>query len=223
MLTCPDCKIMIRGRRKTCPLCGAALTGAPEEDVFPAIPKKKLTGRAAVKISFLALVIAEVFFLIAGPVAEKSLHHPLPWLPLVMILCLVGWLDLVFALYLRNNLLKTVTVESYMAMLAAYAVDRNTGFFGWSLSWMIPMTFAALAITTFAIVRYRKMRIEDYAVYLIFDTVICMLQVIPVLSGENHFILPALQCMIVNLLVITAVLILRHRDVGSAARKYFNV
>lgn len=223
MQYCPKCEIRIRGRKKCCPLCQGRLTGEPEEPAFPMPKRGVLTESLLMKIATFVFAATEIGMAATGYLAAAAAKHALPWVPLVMIGAVVAWLDLILAMRLRNNLMKIITVEAYVAMIIDYVIDRLTGFMGWSVIWMIPATFLGLAIVTVAIGKAAKLRLEDYIIYLLNDTILCMLQIIPILLGQNDFEWPAVICMALYLILISAALIFRSKELKNAAAKYFNV
>ena len=68
-----------------------------------------------------------------------------------------------------------------------------------------------------------KLRLEEYIIYLGVAMVLSMLQIIPVLSGVNPMILPAVLCMAIMLILGCGAVIFRFRDLRSAAEKLFNL
>jgi len=223
MLYCEKCRIAIRGNRKYCPLCGGILTGTPEEDTFPVIRRPALTGKKVIRISTFVLFIVLIGMGATGYLAEHEAHHPLPWAPLVMIGAVVVWLDILLTMRVRNNIIKLLTGEIYFAIIVDYIVDRNTGMHGWSVNWMIPLALVGLGIATVAIARSAKLKIGDYAVYLLIDTVLCLLQFIFIMLHQNSFLWPAVISMAFYLILLSACIIFRRRDLKNAAEKYFHV
>lgn len=223
MQYCPKCKIEIRGNKSCCPLCQGQLTKEPENPAFPTLHRSKVTGFSIIRMATFLFLVLEIVMGTMGYLAEHELRHPLPWVSLVMIGSVVAWVDLILAMYLRNNIMKIITFEVYVAMVIDYVIDRITGYHGWSVIWMIPATFFGLAIVTVCIGRIRKMRLEDYIFYLAVDAVLCMLQVVPILHGHNAFEWPAVICMACYLILAAGAVVFRFHDLKNASAKYFNV
>lgn len=224
MQYCPKCKIQIRGKKSCCPLCQGKLTQEPEDPAFPALKKRRVTSISLMKIATFLFLVLEIVMAGLWVLTQYQIGHFLPWIPLVMIGDLVVWINLLLAMYLRNNVMKIITVEAYLAIVIDYVIDRLTGFYGWSVIWMIPATFLGLAIVTLCIGKGAKLRLEDYIIYLAIDGVLCIaLQLVPILRGNNHFIWPAIICMDIYLILAAGTLVFRFRDLKSASAKYFNV
>ncbi len=223
MQYCQKCKINIRGNKTKCPLCQGRLSQSPENPAFPSIKKNTMTTLSIIKIAtfcFLTLeiVMASVWFL-----AEHELKCPIPWAWLVMVGAVVVWVDLLLAIYLRNNVMKIITMEAYIAMIVDYGIDRMTGFLGWSVIWMIPATFIGLGLATALIGIIGKLKLENYIIYLLVDTVFCMFQIIPVLHGTNSFGWPAVICMALYLILAAGTIVFKFNELKNASAKYFNV
>lgn len=214
---------MIHGNKKCCPLCQSKLTGEPENLSFPTLRKSKVTGFSIVRITAFIFIAFEIVMAAAYYLSWHELGRPIPWAPIVMIGAVITWADIVLAMYLRNNIIKIITYEAYIAMILDYIIDMKYGFYGWSVNWMIPATFLALAIVTFCIGKGAKLLLSDYMIYFISDAALCMLQLIPIFLGQNRFEWPAVICMAFYVILAVAALIFRPHDVKNASAKYFNI
>ena len=223
MQYCPKCKVNIRGNKAGCPLCQGHLTQTPEDPAFPVLKRNKVTSITIIRVSAFAFLTLEIIMAAIWYLSAHELGHGFPWVPIVMAGGVAGWVDLLLALYLRNNVLKIITAETYIAMVIDLVIDRMTGFIGWSVIWMIPVTFIGLAAATLSIGMGTRMRLEDYIIYLAADAVFCMLQIIHILNGMNHFIWPAAICIVLYMIMTAGALVFRSRDLKNASAKYFNV
>lgn len=223
MLYCAKCKIYIRGSKTRCPLCEGKLTGTPEDPAFPTLKRSGVSSFSILRVSTFVFLVLEIVMGAVWFLSSHELKVRLPWVPLVMLGGVVGWVDLVLAMYLRNNVMKIITVQAYVAMIIDFAIDRMTGFLGWSYTWMIPMTFLGLAAATFGIGMGAKLRLEDYVIYLLIDTVFCMLQLIPVIGNWSSFLWPSVICMALYLIMAAGTVVFRFRALKNASAKYFNV
>ena len=216
MQYCPKCRVKIRGEKKMCPLCRGDLQGESEKGPFPVISPGISPISVAKLITFIAAVIV---------VAMLCVYYftRMGWALLVIPLCVVAWLDTFIALYYRYNLIRLVTVETYIGMLICFIVDKSLGFRGWSVKWAIPAAFTGLFIATFLMARFRGLRLEDCIIYLIFDVLMSLLQLIGVLNGANTFPMPAIISAAAMFLAGIGLFLFRFRDLKSASGKWFNV
>lgn len=136
---------------------------------------------------------------------------------------LAGWITILTTMYLRNNILKVVTWEVIVAIVVDIYIDFKTGFYGWSVEWMVPMTLIGLAITTIIIALVQKLRLDEYIYYIIFDLAMALGQIYFIKKGLNKLIWPAGISIMCYLILIAAVVIFRFRDLKKASEKMFNM
>jgi hypothetical protein len=143
--------------------------------------------------------------------------------PFAVLGVLIAWGDLMVGVYYRNNLIKTFTIETYLVMAGCLLIDSLTGWRGWSVAFVLPIGFVFLVLMTISIGKGASLRLEEYVIYLFVTSVLSLLQIIPVLTGANPVILPAVLSMTILLIMVCAGVIFRFRDLVSAAEKLFNL
>ncbi len=219
MQYCQKCRIQIRGNKACCPLCQATLGGHPEPDVFPVLKKNPFT---SVMIARICTFILISWLIILGAI-ELITHFQVGWAFAAGLVGIIIWLDVLIGLTYRSDMLKMITSQTYIIMLICLAIDILTGFRSWSLSYILPIGFLWLVFATLGIARSLDMGMNEYIVYLVVDIFLCMLQLIPVLNGWNHFIIPAVVCMTVMAILTAWALIFNFGQVKNAVLKLLNL
>ncbi len=135
----------------------------------------------------------------------------------------VAWVTVITTMYMRNNLIKVITWEVVVAIVVDIYIDLHTGFHGWSVEWMVPSTLVALAIATIIIAAAIKLRLDEYILYIVFDLVMALLQIIFIKNGMNNFPWPAAVSIVAYLILVSAMVIFRFRDLRNASEKMFNM
>ena len=221
MQICPKCKIEIRGKKRCCPLCQGQLkvTEGEKSPSFPTLKKKKISHITFLKMCTFLFVATEIVFSAINIMTGRiySFFGPL------MLGFLAGWITILTTMYLRNNILKVVTWEVIVAIVVDIYIDFKTGFYGWSVEWMVPMTLIGLAITTIIIALVQKLRLDEYIYYIIFDLAMALGQIYFIKKGLNKLIWPAGISIMCYLILIAAVVIFRFRDLKKASEKMFNM
>lgn len=218
MQSCPKCKITIRGHKACCPLCQGKLKGEPEGDPFPVIPQPKVSSISFVRIcTFILVALLLVMRLV------RYLAGPLAWTTILSIAGILAWADLIVISWFRNNVMKTVVVQLYLMILITVILDARTGMHGWSVAWVLPVTFVAMAVATTIIGGVMHMPLESYVMYLFWNVLLSLLQVIALINGTNPFPVPAVISMLLLILLGAAVVIFRLDDLKHAANKWFNL
>ena len=219
MQECKKCKITIRGNKRCCPLCQGRLTGEPEDAAFPDIPLKPLTTDAVFRIAAFFAVLSEIAL---GMICFVN-GGWIPGMEIAMVAIIFALIDLGVALYYKSNLLKLITVQAYIVMVAVYVLDRRFGAIGWSVMWVIPMMFIALMVATLIIKAANGLYMRDIMLYVILDVILATLQVIPIYRGQNPFPYPAAVSIALMLAIAAFVIIFRFNDLKSASAKYLNM
>ncbi|MDD2354466.1 MAG: DUF6320 domain-containing protein [Lachnospiraceae bacterium] len=219
MQYCPRCKVKIRGNKRCCPLCQGLLEGEPESPAFPVIKKPAVSQVSFFRIVTFVLIVLEIAMITLDFLTDRAL----PWVSLTEIYAVICWADLWIALYFRNNVIKMVTIELYIAMVICLIIDIGSGFRGWSVEWMIPSTFVGMAIITVIIAKILHISLEVYIIYLFTNVMLSLLQLIGTLSGLNKFPAPAVISMALLLIGGAAMALFRSRELKSATGKWFNL
>ncbi len=221
MQICPKCKVKIRGNKECCPLCQGKLKETEGEIgvSFPIIKKKPISNITFLKVCTFILVASEIIFTALNIMThgEHSFIGP------VMLGLFVAWVTVITTMYMRNNLIKVITWEVVVAIVVDIYIDLHTGFHGWSVEWMVPSTLVALAIATIIIAAAIKLRLDEYILYIVFDLVMALLQIIFIKNGMNNFPWPAAVSIVAYLILVSAMVIFRFRDLRNASEKMFNM
>ena len=224
---CPKCNIVIRGNKACCPMCQGKVTDVPPEavvsdvageDAFPVI-EKRVSSITFIKIVTFVFIALEISLWLANRIAGEYA----PWITLVMLGVLVAWIDVLVTTYIRNNVIKVLTVETYAAIIVNVYVDYMTGRYGWALAWVVPSLLVGLGIATIITAHAVKLRPNEYITYIVYDAAVALLQLIPIRLGQNTFEIPALASIAGYMILMAALLIFRSRDLRTGLSRRFNV
>ncbi len=221
MQYCPKCKVSIRGKKSCCPLCQGKLShqegelGAP----FPTLKKKKISNITFLKVVTFIFIASEIIF---GTINIQT-NSAYSFIGVTMLGIFVAWITALTTMYLRNNLIKVITWEVFVAIVVDIYIDKKTGFHGWSVNWMVPGTLIGLAIATFIIAGVLKLRLDEFILYLVLDLIMALIQIVFIKNGMNTFSWPAVISIMVYLVMISGLLIFRFNDLVHASKKFFNM
>ena len=221
MQICQKCNVEIRGRKECCPLCQGQLyeTEGDENPSFPVLEKRKISSVTFLKVCTFLFLAYEIVFGTINIMTKGEFS----FMGLMMLAGVVVWADIIATMYLRNNLIKVITFEVLVAIVVDYYIDVKTGFHGWSVNWMVPMTLIGLAIVTIVTAAILKLRLDEYILYIVFDFVMALFQIIFIRNGKNSFPWPAVISIMSYMILIAALVIFRFRDLKNASEKMFNI
>ena len=228
MQYCPRCHVYIRGRKTCCPLCRNPLVlretpeGMDPAPSFPVPEKRRVSEISIARILTFVMILFELlmaFFALQAKESGITVHWPY----ISFFTCLLAWVDFLIARYYKSNIIFLVTFEVYLGMVLCLITDAVTGpYHGWAVGWCVPLGFLALEIATVLLGWSEGLHMVDYAVYLFVDTLLALLQLIPILKGTNPFPLPATLCMVLLLAYLAFIVIFRGRDLRNAITKFLN-
>ena len=239
MQYCPKCKIVIRGDKTCCPLCEGKVLGKKDvlrtgldkkmydindfseesEAPYPTLPERRINGVTFVKICTFLLGI----IIVMGAAIKYLFGDSVTWVPVFILGSVVLWLDILAIMRYRYNILKVLTIEVIVAIIINYYVDKKTGFYGWSVSWMIPFSLVGHTILSWIVAQVMKLRFEEYIIYIVMDAVMAFSQIIFIWNGENSVPYAAVFVMAAFAITLIATLLFRFRELRSATSRMFNV
>ena len=218
MQYCQKCSIQIRGRKRCCPLCQGKLTGEPGDLAFPVLPKQKVSRVTFLRLCIFAAILAEVALLSIFRLTD----YQAGWTTVAMTSVLFILADIVLAVYYHGNVMKLVTLEFFIAMLAAWLYDRHFGKAGWSLSFFIPAAFLLYPPVIILLGKTMRLIIIDYIIYLVAGCLLSFLQLIPLQTGRTYFPILAVLSMALSAALLAFLFLFRSRALRNASSKYLN-
>ena len=206
-----------------CPMCQGTLKEIEGgEDVtasFPTLKKKKMSHITIMKMTTFICAVLEIIFITIRIISDKKL----PFLGPLVLGILGAWIAVLATIYLRNNILKVITWEAIVAIFADIYIDKVTGFYGWSIDWVVPFTLMLLGVVTIIIALATKLRLDEYIFYLLFDLIMAVMQIIFVTKGYTKNLWPTGISIMLYMILLAGVLIFRFRDLKKASEKMFNM
>ncbi len=220
MQYCPKCDVKIHGRKTVCPLCQKKLeqTGF-DEGIFPVFPERKFSSVTIIKI--LTFIVA-AFYIISWmisfmvPAAEAVIR-------ICQIAVFFAWVDVFVINYFKYNILKTITIQTFIVTLVILITDIFTGWHRWSVTWVIPSILLALMIATLIVSKASSLHADEFISYLILDSAAALIQLIFIKFGMNWFPYPAIVLITLYLLLDAGVVIFGFGDLMTAIARRLNL
>ncbi len=219
MQYCPKCKIRIQGNKSCCPLCQGRITGEAEQSPFPVTEKPQISSLSFLRIATFAAVCVLVALLLASYLSQGRLVFT----GLLQLITVLALADVWVVFYFRSNAMKMVTVQLYLIILLTVVIDLRTGMHGWSFAWLAPFAFPAVLFAVILIGKASGMTLENYIIYLVWDILFSLLQLIPIRLGLNPFPQAAAISIAFLLIAGTALVLFRFRELRSAGGKWFHM
>lgn len=217
MLYCKKCKVSVAGQKKCCPLCQGELSGhgEPGSDVFPTVPEDKITP------SFLFRLLS--FISVAAIVVCIAVNMMIPtgvWWSLYAgagIFC--AWLTGSVSIAKRNNFIKNITYQLFIISILEVLWDHFTGRLGWSLDYVIPCTCAATMIFMAVMIFTKRIRAEQYVIYILLDCLYGAVPAIFLATGILNVVYPSVVCVAISIISVTALFIFEGKTMKEEMAK----
>lgn len=219
MRQCNQCKVMVRGGHKVCPLCQNLLVGDIDKALYPDIPTIYNQYRLIFKM-LTALTLS-------GGIVCVGINLMIPesgfWSVFVIFGILCFWLSIFLVIKRRENLLKNITFQVVAFSVLFVALDFFIGFTGWSLNFFIPITCTVAMLSLAIISKVKKLPTEDYGVYLLSDLLFCIIPIVFYFTGLITVVLPSLFCMSVSVVVFVLLIVFEGKNLWLEFVKRFHV
>ena len=192
-IRCQKCGLAFSGVRVYCPLCkkriiaeGTADSSIKEDfDVFPVTQKKQADFIFMKIVTFAALAAV----IVAGMVDRMMVLSDRTWQPiffLVVIGVAGGYALLIVGQRKWKNIRKMVMYEVIIGMILCIAYDWYTGWKGWSVQIVLPLTVVGMNLLYFILGFVDRKHQTDYGIYFLLTIIATVLVVILVCVGVMH-------------------------------------
>ncbi|MEE0955164.1 MAG: DUF6320 domain-containing protein [Eubacterium sp.] len=197
----------------------AKITVSPEENPYPYIPKPKVSRFSLIRTMYMSYAILLILLLAVRLIAGRGFF----WMPVVMAAGFLCVLDIHLVLYYRNNFIKIFSVEMYLAMLICLGVNAFTGGYPWAINWTVPSAMIAVYVGSLIGGKATGRPLVEYILFLVLDSVISLLQMIPIALAWNTFRIPAVVSISFCLIFTLALICFNYRTMKAASERMFNI
>ena len=217
MKSCEKCAVTVSGSHDKCPLCQNTLAGENknEQNIFPFVPlmshKHGLFFRIIQLCSAAAVILSVAINFMLTQSGLWSLFVA------AGVACL--WVSLIITIRKRRNILKNMTYQVTAVSILSVLWDVFTGWRGWSVDYVIPVSFVAAMAATAILARVLKMQTGTYMIYSILLMVYGIIPAIFILSGLCVIVYPSLICVVCSLFSLAALLIFEGKNMMDELKR----
>lgn len=217
MQYCKKCGVHIRGNKECCPLCFGELSGDVEDGAFPVLEERKVSRFSVWKSALFLFVTFEIIM------CSLLYLTSFTWIPYAMLIAIFAILDVLLILYYRRSIIKLVTYEFYVCIALALCISAFTGYIGFVTAWVLPIGFILLIPVTLLINKLNHLYLIDYMIYLIFDVLMSLFQILFISLHLNPFPVPAVISVSLMAIFASALIIFRCDELRNASSKYLHI
>ena len=226
MKNCEKCSVSVRGSFEKCPLCQNTLTGEnlknlneqQNEQQYEAFPPIPLV-RHKHSTLFRSLQLCSASVIIASFIINWMFPQSGFWSLFVIAGVVCMWLSIAVAIRKRHNILKNLSYQVTIISILSVLWDVSTGWYGWSVDFVIPIAFVTAMTATAILAHILKMQTETYIIYSFLLILYGIIPAVFVLSGLSTVIYPSLICTAGSLFSFAALLIFEGRNMREELKR----
>lgn len=220
MQYCNNCKVKIRGSMDNCPLCGNVIEKHNDdiEEVFPKIPPE-YESHLAMKI----MVFVSIVVIVASYVVYILIPSNINW-PIFVVFGLISmWLSLIMVIKKRHNIPKNILWQVTLVTLLSLFWDWKTGWRGWSIDFVVPITYVLATCVMFITAKIMHLKTRDYLIYSLLGSFFGIIPVIFLLIGWIKIFLPTLICVAISIIFLAAIFIFQGENIRNELHRKMHI
>ena len=219
MKKCYKCNVDLNIANNTCPLCHNDLGKDKENNsVFPIIPtiytKHNLLYKILAFLSMLAIVIC-VFI-------NSVVNKDVSWSLFVIAGITCFWLTLTTAIKTRNNFMRLLFGEFNLVIISSILWDYFTGFYMWSINYVLPLTCITYIVAMFIMRIFFKFYIKDYVFYITLNSFIGLVPAILLIFDIVTVKWPSMTSVIISVFMMSLMYVFNKKSFKKELERRFH-
>lgn len=200
---CDKCNVTVRGKMQICPLCQNRLSGGDSKPCYPEIKTLYKQFERFFKI----VIISAIGLGVAAVSVNILMPHKGFWSLFVLLGIVCFWIMLNFSIGRRYNITKKITTQAVVISILSVVWDFATEWHGWSVDFVIPITFATAMVSLGVISQVMRLPVTDYMSAMLADVLFGIVPVIFYVTGILHVRIPSVVCLALSVISFFAILI----------------
>lgn len=220
MKKCYKCNVNLNISQNICPLCHNDL-GITEKTsgVFPFIPTIYVKHHLLYKLLSYASLVAIIICVFINFITTKNVS----WSLFVIAGITCFWVTLTTAIKRRNNFIKMLFAEFNIVIIASLFWDFSTGFYMWSINYVLPLTCIAYIIAIFIMRIFFKYYIKDYVFHITMNCFIGLIPLILLISDVVSTRWPSIASVIISICMISLMLVFNKKTFKKELQRRFHI
>lgn len=220
MRICRHCGVKIQNDFARCPLCDMQTVKTDDEFSLDYPYVKSRFGR---KLLVRLITFCTVVLIAASLLVDHLVPTDSKWAFITAAALVYGWISAINVLWRIPNPASIIFCQLISAGLFCFAVDFVTGFYRWSVNYVVPSLIiaASLALTIMITVRPQKYRV--YVIYQLITAVLGVLSILLWVLGYSKVEWPTEAAAFISVLCFLAVTFFSARKTENELKKRFHV
>lgn len=222
MRYCNYCQVHIRDNKEKCALCGNTIgtndNSKTNEKYFPTI-KPFYKRHLAIRIMLFISVVSIVMSYTINMIFPSNINWPI----LVLFGLISMWISLFFIVQKRYHIPKKIIWQVGIISLLSIFWDWKTGWRGWSLDYVIPITCLAAMIIMYVTAKIMKLSINNYITYALLDGLFGIIPILFILFDWVNVKYPSIICVSISIISLSAIFIFHGEDIKAEMSKRMHI
>lgn len=220
MRYCSHCGVKIANDIETCPLCDMQTERTDDSFSldYPYVKSRFSRGLLLKLITFTALVFLAVSFMVDHFVPTGS-----PWVFIVAAAVVYLWISAINVLRYTPNPASIILCQLISVGGLTFAIDFLTGYYRWSVNYVIPFLIIAASLTLTLMILIRPMKYRAFTIYQLVIAVLGTMSVLLWLLGWSRVEWPVETAAFMAILCFAVTLVFSWRRTKSELKKRFHV
>lgn len=217
MKHCDACRVDVATPAALCPLCGGPLhktLNAPQVSAYPAF-----TGKAGYHFAKRLLILLSVIACAVCIAVNLILMPSFWWWTIAVTVVLYTWAVVSHAMRRGGNAGGKVLMQVVCAIALALLVDFETGYRGWSVSYVLPVILCAGIVAVIVLILCNR---TSWVVYVLYQMILALFGFVPLVlyfTGVAGNFIFALVPSFLALVSIVGMLLFGDRTIKNEFRR----
>lgn len=199
-----------------CPLCASPLTetGGEQKSAYPRFESKAAYHFIKRLLFFLSVVVAIVCIAV-----NYLTSADLWWWTLVVTALVYTWIAVPHEMRRGGNGGGKILMQVLCASALTVLIDMETGFYGWSLDYVVPVILCAGIVSVVLLIIVRP---TNWVFYVLYQAILALFGFVPIVlyfTGLSHAHIPALIVALLSAASITGMLVFGDKSIKNEFRR----
>lgn len=216
MKFCSSCNVQIATEVRRCPLCSGAVTAdeRPNEVVYPAFQNKANYHFIKRLLLFLSIVLG------ASCICVNYLTTiDFWWWTIAVTALMYAWIAVPHAMRRGGNAGGKILMQVVCAAAAVVLLDMETGYRGWSVTYVLPVIFCAGSVSLVLVILCNR---TNWAGYVLYQAILAVFGFVPLVlyfTGLSSSLIAALIPSLLAFASIVAMLVFGDKSIKNEFRR----
>jgi len=172
---------------------------------------------------FKLLLLISIFGCVVCALINYIVSKDFGWSLFVIAGIISFWSTFIIGVRRRGDFIKLLFGEIILLLVASVIWDYFTGWYFWSVTFVLPFLCIAYITTLFFLRIFLKNIFKDHIIYIYVNSLIGIVPLYFVLTDKLYVEWPSLVCVIFSLLALVALAIFNHKQMKNELERRLHI